>query len=299
MYNYIMKFESKGLISLEIDGEVYNYKLYESLNSLSKTKSQRQSAKELNISHTVFNRRLLKAEDRLGVKLTRKVGNGTILTSEGIQLLQEFRKYINQIEKTSSINIAGGHISSGLLESISQGYNTNIYSSTDEDAFELARRGVIDLLTLDDPQIAYEIDINFTPIAYDYLVLISSPKSKKIESLSDLENLEFVSVNGSAQRLAWQSLDYYDINFNIKREVNSQFDAFKLVRNSKNLHSFLNASYFKGNELLKFDTRHVISIIKVNEDKPEVDDYIDFLTTDDGQKAIENQGFAPVNYRSI
>ena len=299
MYNYIMKFESKGLISLEIDGEVYNYKLYESLNSLSKTKSQRQSAKELNISHTVFNRRLLKAEDKLGVKLTRKVGNGTILTSEGIQLLQEFRKYINQIEKTSSINIAGGHISSGLLESISQGYNTNIYSSTDEDAFELARRGVIDLLTLDDPQIAYEIDINFTPIAYDYLVLISSPKSKKIKSLSDLENLEFVSVKGSAQRLAWQSLDYYDINFNIKREVNSQFDAFKLVRNSKNLHSFLNASYFKGNELLKFDTRHVISIIKVNEDKPEVDDYIDFLTTDDGQKAIENQGFAPVNYRSI
>lgn len=289
-----MKLESKGLISLEIDGKIYDYKLFQSLESLSRTKSQRKSAKELNISHTVFNRRLLKAEEKLGRKITKKAGNGTVLTIDGLELLQEFRKYGVQIEKTSNINIAGGHISSGLLESISHGFNTNIYSSTDEDAFELAKRGAVDLLTLDDPQIAYEIDINFTPIAYDYLVLISSPQSKKIESLSDLENLDFVSVKGSAQRLAWQSLDHYDINFNIKTEVKSQFDAFKLVRNSKNLHSFLNASYFKGNELLKFDTRHVISIIKVNDDKAEVDEYIDFLTTEEGQKAIENQGFTPM-----
>jgi DNA-binding transcriptional LysR family regulator len=100
-----MKFESKGLISLEINGEIYDYKLYQSLDSLSRTRSQRKSAKELNISHTVFNRRLLKAEDKLGVKITQKVGNGTVLTSEGLKLLEEFRKYIIQIEKTSNINI--------------------------------------------------------------------------------------------------------------------------------------------------------------------------------------------------
>ena len=289
-----MKFQSKGLISLDINGKIYDYKLYQSLNSLNKTKSQRKSAKELNISHTVFNRRLLKAEEKLGFKITKKVGNGTILTQEGLDLLEEFRKYLIQIEKTKNINIAGGHISSGLLESISSQYNTNIYSSTDDDAFELAKRGAVDILTLDDPLIAYERDINFTPIAYDYLVLISSPKSKKIESLSDVEGLDFISVKGSAQRLAWQSLDHYDINYNIKKEVNSQFDAFKLVKNSKNLHSFLNASYFKGNELLKFDTKHVISVVKVTEDKTEVDDFIDYLINN-AQKEIEKQGFSPID----
>ena len=113
-----MKLESKGLISLEIDGKIYDYKLFQSLESLSRTKSQRKSAKELNISHTVFNRRLLKAEEKLGRKITKKVGNGTVLTIDGLELLQEFRKYGVQIEKTSNINIAGGHISSGLLESI-------------------------------------------------------------------------------------------------------------------------------------------------------------------------------------
>ena len=285
-----MKFESEGLISLNINGEIYDYKLYQSLESLVRTKSQRKSAKELNISHTVFNRRILKAENRLGVKLTQKVGNGTSLTPEGRDLLDEYRKYSIQIEKTSNINIAGGHISSGLLESIHLPFNINVYSSNDKDALELAKRGVVDILTLDDPLIAYELNIDFTPIAYDYLVLISSPNSKEVKSINDLKGLEFVNVEGSAQRLAWNSLEHYDIDYSLKYTVNSQFDAFKLVKNSENLHSFLNASYFKGNEILKFDTRHVISIIKVNEDKPEVDEFIEYLLND-GQELIEKQGF--------
>lgn len=288
-----MKFESKGLISLEIDGEIYDYKLYQSLDSLSKTKSQRKSAKALNISHTVFNRRLLKAEDKLGVKITQKASNGTLLTNEGVKLLEEYRKYLIQIEKTSKINIAGGHISTGLLESINLPFDINIYSSSDEDAFELAKRGAVDILTLDDPLIAYERDINFIPIAYDYLVLVSSPQSRTIESISDLDGLDFINVNGSAQRLAWNSLKHYDINYNIKENVNSQFDAFKIVKNSENLYTFLNASYFKGNELLKYDTQHVISIVKVNEDKPEIDDFVRFLINN-AQNDIKNQGFTPM-----
>ena len=289
-----MKFKSKGLISLDIDGKVYDYKLFKSLESLSKTKSQRKSAKELNISHTVFNRRLLKAEEKLGLKLTQKVGNGTFLTQDGLNLLDEFRKYQIQIEKTNNINIAGGHISSGLLESISRPYNINVYSSNDRDAFELAKRGAVDILTLDDPLLAYELNIDFTPIAYDYLVLISSPNAEEIKSINDLEGLEFINVEGSAQRLAWSSLEHYDIDDSLKYTVNSQFDAFKLVKNSDNLHSFLNASYFNGNDILKFDTRHVISLIKVNEDKPEVDEYIEFLLND-GQKEIEKQGFTLID----
>lgn len=289
----MMEFKSKGLISLDINGEIYDYRLHESLKSLSKTKSQRKSAGELNISHTVFNRRILKAEERLGFKIAEKAGNGTLLTPEGQSLLDEFQKYAIQIEETPNINIVGGHISTGLLESIDLPFNVNIYSSNDEDAFELAKRGAVDVLTLDDPLIAFERDLNFMPIAYDYLVLISSPKSKKIESISDLEGLDFVNVSGSAQRLAWNSLKHYDIEFNIKKNVNSQFDAFKLVRNSKNLYTFLNASYFKGNNLLKYDTRHVISMIKVNESKPQVDEFIRYMIND-GQKDVEKQGFIPM-----
>ena len=289
-----MKLESKGLISLEINGEIYGYKLYQSLESLNRTHSQRKSAKELNVSHTVFNRRILKAEKKLGVKLTENKGNGSILTDNGVRLLEEYRKYLIQIAEPDNINIAGGHISSSLLESIDLPFNINVYSSNDEDAFKLARRGVVDLLTLDDPLIAYERDINFIPIAYDHLVLISSPDAEEITSIKDLDNLNFVKVDGSAQRLAWNSLEHYDLKYNIKYKVNSQFDAFKLVKNSKNLHSFLNASYFNGNDILKFDTRHVISLVKVNDDDTKTDDFINYLLTK-AQKDIEKQGFIPMD----
>ena len=289
-----MKLESKGLISLEINGEIYGYKLYQSLESLHRTNSQRQSAKELNISHTVFNRRILNAEKQLGFKLTEKKGNGSTLTDDGIRLLEEYRKYLIQIAEPDNINIAGGHISSSLLESLELPFNINVYSSTDQDAFKLAKRGVVDLLTLDDPLIAYERDISFIPIAYDYLVLISSPDSKEVKSIKDLDNLDFVKVNGSAQRLAWNTLEHYDLKYNITHTVNSQFDAFKLVKNSENLYSFLNASYFKGNEILKFDTRHVISLVKVNDDDPKTDEFIKYLLTR-AQKDIEKQGFIPMD----
>lgn len=285
-----MKLQSKGLISLEINGEIYGYKLYQSLESLNRTNSQRKSARELNISHTVLNRRILKAENTLGFKLTEKRGNGSVLTENGLKLLEEYRKYLIQIAEPDNINIAGGHISSSLIESLDLPFNINVYSSNDEDAFKLAKRGVVDLLTLDDPLIAYERDINFIPIAYDYLVLISSPDSKEIKSIKDLDNLDFVKVNGSAQRLAWNTLEHYDLNYNIKYNVNSQFDAFKLVKNSENLYSFLNASYFTGNEILKFDTRHVISLIKVNDEDPKTDEFINYLLTN-AQKDIVKQGF--------
>lgn len=289
-----MKLESKGLISLEINGEIYGYKLYQSLESLNRTNSQRKSAKELNISHTVFNRRILKAEEKLGFKLTEKKGNGSGLTNNGMRLLEEYRKYLIQIAEPDNINIAGGHISSGLLESIDLPFRINVYSSNDNDAFKLAKRGVVDLLTLDDPLIAYERDINFIPIAYDYLVLISSPNTPEIRKIEDLDNLEFVKVDGSAQRLAWNTLEHYNLNYSIKDKVNSQFDAFKLVRNSENLYSFLNASYFNGNKILKLDTRHVISLVKVNDEDSKTDELINYLLTK-GQKDIKNQGFIPMD----
>ena len=148
-------------------------------------------------------------------------------------------------------------------------------------------------MALDDPLIAFEKDLNFTPIGFDYLVLITGKNSKPIKSINDLKNLDFVAVNGSAQRLAWNTLEHYDIPYNIVKTVNSQFDAYKMVKNSDNLHSFLNASYFNGNDILKHDTRHAISLVQINEEKEEVFDFIEFLLND-GQKEIVKQGFSSI-----
>ena len=285
----------KPEIGIEIDGISFNYKFFETLESLSKTYSQRKTAKELKVSHSVLNRRIKNAEDKLGEKLVITVGSGSELSEKGYELLDIYYKYKNRLEDRKEIIIAGGHIITGLLQAISYDlpFNTLIYSSDDESAYELAKQDLVDILALDDPLLAFENDLNFTAIAYDHLVLISPNHGKTIEKIGDLEGLKFIGVKGSAQRLAWSTLRQENINFTIDREVKSQFDAFKIVRNSDEYYTFLNASYFNGNEILKNETRHVISLVQINDTKDDIYNLIEYLLFD-GQIKIGEQGFIPM-----
>ena len=289
------KFNIKPVIGLDIDGNFYDYKLFESLIILSKTNSIRRTSKELGISHSVLDRRIKKAEEKLGFKLVyNKYGSGTHLTNQGLELVESYKQYRIRLTQSKKINISGGHIVSGLLNSIKEKipYDINVYSSDDESAFELGKRDLIDILALDDPLIGFENDLDFTAIAYDYLTLISQ-ENLEIKNINDLNGLNFINVKGSAQRLAWNTLKQLNIDFNIVQEVNSQFDAFKLVKNNPNLNTFLNASYFKGNDILKIETEHVISLIQVNEDKNETKMLINYLLNE-GQELIKNEGFKPI-----
>ena len=284
----------KPEIGIEIDGNSFNYKFFETLESLSKTYSQRKTAKELKVSHSVLNRRIKNAEDKLGEKLVVTVGSGSELSEKGYELLELYYKYKNRLEDREEIIIAGGHIITGLLQAISYDlpFKTLIYSSDDESAYELAKQDLVDILALDDPLLAFENDLNFTAIAYDHLVLISPNHGKTIEKIGDLEGLKFIGVKGSAQRLAWSTLRQENINFTIEREVKSQFDAFKIVKNSEDYYTFLNASYFNGNEILKNDTRHVISLVQCSDSKEDIYNLIEYLLFD-GQTKIGEQGFIP------
>ena len=76
----------KPEIGIEIDGISFNYKFFETLESLSKTYSQRKTAKELKVSHSVLNRRIKNAEDKLGEKLVITVGSGSELSEKGYEL---------------------------------------------------------------------------------------------------------------------------------------------------------------------------------------------------------------------
>ena len=285
----------KPEIGIEIDGISFNHKFFETLESLSKTYSQRKTAKELKVSHSVLNRRVKNAEDKLGEKLVVTVGSGSELSPKGYELLDIYNKYKNRLEDKEEIIIAGGHIITGLLEAISYDlpFKTLIYSSDDESAYELAKQDLVDILALDDPLLAFENDLNFTAIAYDHLVLIPPKNGKNIEKIGDLEGLKFIGVKGSAQRLAWSTLRQENINFSIEREVKSQFDAFKIVKNSEEYYTFLNASYFNGNEILKNETRHVISLVQINDAKEDIYNLIEYLLFD-GQIKIGEQGFIPM-----
>ena len=292
----IMTDEVKPVIGIEINDRIYNYKLFQSLDLLSKTFSQRKAAKELGISHSVFNRRIINAEKSLGYKLVDKVGSGSELTDKGLELLDIYHTYNNRLKKSDNIRIAGGHIITGLIESLDLPFNIQVLSTDNDNAYDLAKDDLIDILALDDPLLAFKEDLNFTPIAFDSLVLVSNDENnQKINAIDDLSNLDFVSVKGTAQRLVWDTLNFNDIDYNIVKEVKSQFDAFKLVKNSDILYTFLNASYFKGNSVLKNQTRHSLGLVYNPGYDGKVDDFVEYILNKCSD-VIRLEGFTPIGY---
>ena len=274
-----------------IDGKEFSYKIFETLKCISITWSQREAAKRLGISHSVLNRRIKESEEKLGFRLIETTGAGSGLTEYGLKVLNTYERYMKRLEDRKKPVICGGHISAGLMEVLAQEYSLDvtIYRTDDQSALELARKDMVDILTLDDPVRAFMYDLDFTPVAYDYLVLVSN-NDHPINTLNDLNGKKFLEIPDSSQRLAWNTMDNIKIDYEIVKLVNSPYSALKTVQENPELYTFLNHSFTFGSSILKNDTQHLISLVLCNKENIVLKDFVDFITTD-GQKIIEQQGF--------
>jgi molybdate transport repressor ModE-like protein len=286
-----MEFEPK--LNLVIDGYTLSYKFFEVLDCVAQTWSQRKASKRLGISHAVLNRRIKGAEDNLGVKIVETTGAGSELTEYGLELLQQYRQLIKRLNKRKTPVICGGHISAGLMEVLASEYGLDalIFQTDDESALNLAEMDMVDILTLDDPVKAFMRDLDFIPIAYDHLVLVSN-SDQSLESVNDLEGKKFVEIPFSSQRLAWNTLDNLKVDYKIVKTVKSPYNALKIVKNSEDLYTFLNSSLLSGSDMLKEDTKHLISLVLLSQEKG-LKDFIEFITGR-GQRLIEQLGFERV-----
>ena len=286
-----MEFEPK--LSMVIGGHTLSYKFFEVLNCVAQTWSQRKASKRLGISHAVLNRRIKDAEDNLGVKIVETTGSGSELTEYGLEILQQYHQLIKRLNKRNTPVICGGYISTGLMEVLASEYGLDalIYQTDDESALYLAEMDMVDILTLDDPAKAFMRDLDFIPIAYDHLVLVSN-SDQSVESLNDLEGKKFVEIPSSSQWLAWNTLDNLKIDYKIVKTVKSPYNALKIVKNSEDLNTFLNSSLLSGSDVLKEDTKHLISVVLLSQEKG-LKDFIEFITGR-GQKLIEQLGFERV-----
>lgn len=281
-------------VLLKINDYKFDYKLFDALKTIKIYNSQRKAAKELNIAHTVLNRRIKNAEKKLNTSLVDIKGVKSYLSKDAEEILSVYDAKVSRISNISNIVIAGGHIVSGLIEVLSKkgNFKVDVYSSDDESAFKLSERDLIDILCLDDPLIAFKEDLDFTPICYDYLVLISK-NFPEIKKLTDLNDSRFISVANSSQRLAWKILNDHDVNFEIINEVKSPYEAYKLVKSLDDVYTFLNASFFSGNEILKKETQHVISLVNLRKDDDKTKEFINYILND-GQNELEKYGFEPL-----
>ncbi len=278
-------------LNMIIDGNEFSYKIFDTLECVKKTWSQREAAKRLGISHSVLNRRIKESEEKFGFRLIETTGAGSGLTENGLKILNTYENYMKRLENRDKPVICGGHISTGLIEVLAEEYSLDatIYRTDDQSALELSRKDMVDILILDDPVRAFMYDLDFTPIAYDYLVVVSK-NNDPINCTDDLNGKKFLEIPNSSQRLAWNTMDNMKISYDIVKLVNSPYTALKTVKKNPYLYTFLNHSFADGSSILKNDTQHLISLVLCNRENSILKDFVDFITSD-GQKIIEQQGF--------
>jgi len=88
----------KPRLSLIIGGETLSFKFFETLDIVSQTRSQREAAKILGISHAVLNRRILDAEKKLNMNLVKSTGAGSQLTEDGLNLLKQYHQLTKRLD---------------------------------------------------------------------------------------------------------------------------------------------------------------------------------------------------------
>jgi len=290
--------EFKTTLNLEINGVKFTYRLFDALEKISETWSQREAAKSLKISHAVLNRRIRDAEDKLGFKLVYTTGAGSGLTPQGVSILVKYQQYQDRLQERSIPFTCGGPVSTGLMDVLSKHYGleTVINSSNDLIALEMAKKGLVDVLLLDDPVHAFMHNLDFTPIARDHLVLVSG-SDELPETVQELNGSKFVEIPHSAQRLAWNTLDQLRIDYEIVELCSSPQNALKMVSGNDDLYTFLNNSFISGittgSGLLADDTMHIISMVLWNPN-PHLEDFLEFILGR-GQEIIEKWGFKRID----
>ncbi len=284
-----MKFKPK--LSLIIKGETLSFKFFEALDVVSQTRSQREAAKILGISHAVLNRRIKETENKLDMELVNSTGAGSELTESGLEILKQYHYLMKRLDTHEKPVICGGYISTGLVEVLASEYGLDalVYQTEDESALYLYDMGMVDILTLDDPVKAFMRELDFIPLARDHLVLVS-PSDEDIGDLSELEGKKFVETTGSAQRLAWNTMDNEGVDYKIVKLLKSPYEALKIVKNSQDLYTFLNNSFTNGSDVLKEDTSHILTMVIYDPENEKLKGFVDYVGGR-GRKLIKELGF--------
>ena len=213
-------------------------------------------------------------------------------------ILEKYQEYQKRLKESSIPLICGGPISTGLIDILSKQYGleTVINSVDDLSALEMAKKGLVDILLLDDPVHALMNDLDFTPIAKDHLVLVSGCDEHP-KTVQELNGSKFVEIPFSAQRLAWNTLDHLRIDYEIVELCNSPNNALKMVNAEEGLLTFLNKSYVSGittgSNLLAEDTMHIISMVLWNSN-PQLEGFLEFIVSQ-GQNLIDKWGFERID----
>lgn len=216
-------------VSLSVDGKRLTPHQLEVLRAVYETGSQKAAAARLGIATPVLHRYLHQIEAKVGAKLVDTTPRGTVLNAEGEELAQEYMALRRRMDRGAQVVIGGTIITEELVLSavsaMPEADRYDVIISDDERNVKDFQARMMDLVVLDDPLYAYDIDgVTWQEVGEDRL-------------LHQFRGASYGRFRYGAQRLGFRHLQSTGQEYHIERTETS---LSALLRS--NLSFFVNES---------------------------------------------------------
>lgn len=201
--------EIEPSVSLRINGVSVTARQLEILATVYGEGSQAGAAEKLGISTSVLHRQLSQLQKRVGTRLVNPSPAGTRLTREGLQIVREYFALLERTRSGESTVIGCSIVTEDLLlaalSSLGDGYDLII--SDDERNLKDFRAGLMDVIILDDPLYAFDMEeIIWEEVAEDYLIHVDRGR-------------RYLRFRYGAQRIGFRHLDSMDMDYVVEGTV--------------------------------------------------------------------------------
>jgi molybdenum-dependent DNA-binding transcriptional regulator ModE len=164
-------------VALLVNGRQLTTHQLEVIEAIYETGSQKAAAKKLGIATPVLHRYLHQIEAKVNARLVDSTPRGTVLNSDGEEIAKEFIALKRKLGRTGKVVIGCTVVTEELvmsaLSAIDHADEYDLIISTDERNMRDFNARMMDLVILDDPIYAYEMDgAQWEEVAEDRLLHI-------------------------------------------------------------------------------------------------------------------------------
>ncbi len=197
----------KPVISLRVNGASLTPHQLDVLLAVHQEGSQRKAGEKLGIATPVIHRYLAQMEAKVEFQLLKTSPLGTTLTLEGKQVVLEYSALLVRMKDDGATVVGGTILTEDLLLSVLSRLDGeakyDLIIADDERNMKEFEAGLMDLVLLDDPLFAYDIEnVQVEDIAEDRLIHIDKGPS-------------YLEYRYGAQRIGFRHLDSIGTKYTI------------------------------------------------------------------------------------
>jgi DNA-binding transcriptional LysR family regulator len=201
------------VVSLRVNGVALTPHQLQVLLEVSKQGSQRRAAEALGLATPVVHRALGQIEAKAKVRLLDTSPSGTSLNEDGRRLAREFAALLARMRAGGSVVVGGTVLTEDLLLSalsrLDGEASYDLIISDDDRNMRDYRAGLMDLVLLDDPLVAYDTEGSlFDEVATDRLLYVDKGEAH-------------VRFRFGAQRIGFRHLDSIGRTYRIEGSTRS------------------------------------------------------------------------------